>query len=172
MTTQIVERIAFEVDGEGDPVLLIHGLGGTSNTWTPIMSALARHKAIRLDLPGSARSAAVARAALDRAFRAGGAARVERSRRRARARDGAFAGHHRGQHLAVPSPAWCAASRCLARCLRRPMQRVRTFGARGQKARSEGIAGMQAIADALVQAATSAETKAKRPAAVASCANR
>jgi len=58
MTTQIVERIAFEVDGEGDPVLLIHGLGGSSNTWTPIMSALARHKAIRLDLPGSARSAA------------------------------------------------------------------------------------------------------------------
>src|SRR5262245_6511684 len=59
MPTQIVERIAFEVDGEGDPVLLIHGLGGSSNTWTPIMPALVRHKCIRPDLPGSARSARV-----------------------------------------------------------------------------------------------------------------
>src|SRR5258706_588446 len=31
----------------------------------------------------------------------------------------------------------------------------------------EGVAGMQAIADALVQAATSAETRARRPAVVA-----
>ena len=41
MVTQVVERIAFEVDGEGDPVLLIHGLGGSSNVWTPIMITLA-----------------------------------------------------------------------------------------------------------------------------------
>jgi len=39
--------------------------------------------------------------------------------------------------------------------------------ARGEKARKEGAAGMQAIADSLLQAATSAETKAKRFAAVA-----
>src|SRR5512132_629245 len=57
MATQVVERIAFEVDGEGDPVLLIHGLGGSSNVWTPIMSALVRYKCMRPDLPGSARSA-------------------------------------------------------------------------------------------------------------------
>jgi hypothetical protein len=31
--------------------------------------------------------------------------------------------------------------------------------ARGEKARSEGIVGMQAIADALVQASTSGETR-------------
>jgi pimeloyl-ACP methyl ester carboxylesterase len=34
---------------------------------------------------------------------------------------------------------------------------------RGEKARAEGEAGMQEIANALVQAATSAETRAKRP---------
>src|SRR4029450_9699113 len=72
MTTQIVERIAFEVDGEGDPVLLIHGLGGSSNTWTPIMAALARHKAIRVDLPGSARSATGQGALSIARFRQGG----------------------------------------------------------------------------------------------------
>ena len=39
--------------------MLVHGLGGTSNTWTPVMGALARHRAIRPDLPGSGRSARV-----------------------------------------------------------------------------------------------------------------
>jgi len=167
MTTQIVERIAFEVDGEGDPVLLIHGLGGSSNTWTPIMSALARHKAIRLDLPGSARSAAaqgplsIARfvqAAL-RVLSAVGVTRVH------------VIAHSLGtivaQHLAVAEPGMVR-SLALFGPLPAPPDAARpNIRARGQKARSEGIAGMQAIADALVQASTSAETKAKRPAAVA-----
>ncbi len=39
--------------------------------------------------------------------------------------------------------------------------------ARGEKARSEGEAGMQAIADGIVQGATSSETRARQPAAVA-----
>jgi pimeloyl-ACP methyl ester carboxylesterase len=42
-----------------------------------------------------------------------------------------------------------------------------TVRARGDKARSEGAAGMQAIADALVQSVLATETKAKRHAAVA-----
>src|SRR5690606_2062868 len=33
MATRFVERMAVEVDGEGDAVLMLHGLGGTSNTW-------------------------------------------------------------------------------------------------------------------------------------------
>ena len=32
MATAIVERMAVEIDGEGDAVLMLHGLGGTSNT--------------------------------------------------------------------------------------------------------------------------------------------
>ena len=59
MATRFVDRVAVEIDGEGDAVLLIHGLGGSSNVWTPVMPALARHRAIRPDLPGSARSARV-----------------------------------------------------------------------------------------------------------------
>src|SRR5438552_9875088 len=39
--------------------------------------------------------------------------------------------------------------------------------ARGEKARAEGDAGMQAIADALVQGAISTETRTRRPVAVA-----
>src|SRR4030095_14122600 len=56
MPTQIIERMAVECDGEGEAVLLIHGLGGTSNVWTPVLPALSRHRAIPPDLPGSGRS--------------------------------------------------------------------------------------------------------------------
>lgn len=55
----LVERIAYEVAGSGEPVLLIHGLGGTANTWTPLRAAFARHKCVALDLPGSGRSSRV-----------------------------------------------------------------------------------------------------------------
>ncbi len=58
MSTQFVERVAVEVDGDGDPVLMIHGLGGTSNVWTPLLPALTRFRTIRPDLPGSGRSSA------------------------------------------------------------------------------------------------------------------
>ena len=59
MATQFVERIAVETDGSGDDVLLIHGLGGTSNVWMPLMPSLMRHRTVRPDLPGSGRSARV-----------------------------------------------------------------------------------------------------------------
>jgi len=51
-----VERMAVEIEGEGEPVVMIHGLGGTSNTFTPVLAAFARHRTIRFDLPGSGRS--------------------------------------------------------------------------------------------------------------------
>ena len=56
MATQFIERMAVETDGEGEPVLMIHGLGGTSNVWTPVLPALSRHRTVRPDLPGSGRS--------------------------------------------------------------------------------------------------------------------
>ena len=37
-------------------MLMIHGLGGTSNVWTPVLPAMSRQQAIRPDLPGSGRS--------------------------------------------------------------------------------------------------------------------
>jgi pimeloyl-ACP methyl ester carboxylesterase len=53
-----IDKACVEDDGEGDAVLCLHGLGGTSNTWTPLMPALAGYRVIRPDLPGSGRSAA------------------------------------------------------------------------------------------------------------------
>ena len=52
MTFHWVGRVAVEEEGEGPAVVCVHGLGGSSNTWTPLMPALARHRVIRIDLPG------------------------------------------------------------------------------------------------------------------------
>ena len=41
----IIDSLAVEEDGEGDAVLCLHGLGGDSNTWTPLMPALAGYRA-------------------------------------------------------------------------------------------------------------------------------
>ncbi len=60
MSTEFVNRIAVEVEGQGDAVVCIHGLGGSSNNWTPVMGAFSRFRVLRIDLPGSARSHAVA----------------------------------------------------------------------------------------------------------------
>src|SRR4051794_40686922 len=59
MPLHLIARAAIEDDGEGDAVVCLHGLGGDSNTWTPLMPALAGYRVVRPDLPGSGRSAAV-----------------------------------------------------------------------------------------------------------------
>jgi 3-oxoadipate enol-lactonase len=56
MTTHMIGRMAVEVEGSGDAIVLLHGLGGSSNTWAPLMPTLSRFQTIRLDLPGSGRS--------------------------------------------------------------------------------------------------------------------
>ena len=52
--------VAVEDDGPRDApaVILVHGLGGTSNAFQPQVPALCRtHRVIRIDLPGAGRSA-------------------------------------------------------------------------------------------------------------------
>src|SRR5262249_56544795 len=68
----------------------------------------------------------------------------------------AVASPRRGRSLALFGPLLC------------PPDVARAgIRARGAKARAEGEAGMQAIADQLVQSAISAETRTRRPVAVA-----
>jgi pimeloyl-ACP methyl ester carboxylesterase len=44
---------AMHVAGEGSPLVLLHGLGGTWDIWKPVLPALeARHRVIALTLPG------------------------------------------------------------------------------------------------------------------------
>jgi pimeloyl-ACP methyl ester carboxylesterase len=167
MATHFVERMAVEIDGEGDAVLMLHGLGGTSNTWTPLLPAVARFRRIRPDLPGSGRSERVeGPLSLERfvtaALRALAAAGVESAH---------VVAHSMGtivaQHLAALHPAAVKSLALFGPLFAPPEPARANIRARAQKARSEGVPGMQQIADALVQASTSATTKAKRPAAVA-----
>jgi len=55
-----VERIAFGREGSGEPLLLVHGLGGDRSSWTPVFEELARgFDTIAVDLPGFGASAAL-----------------------------------------------------------------------------------------------------------------
>jgi len=51
------KELAVEVTGDGPPVVLVHGLGGTSNFYQPQVAALAeRFTVVRPDMEGSGRS--------------------------------------------------------------------------------------------------------------------
>jgi len=167
MPTQFIERMAIECDGEGEAVLMIHGLGGTSNVWTPVLPALARHRTIRPDLPGSGRSHRVEGPLTIGRFveamqHVCATLRLDRVH---------VAAHSLGTivalHLAVTTPR-LVKSLALFGPLASPPDAARPgIRARGAKARAEGEAGMQAIADTLLTTAVSTETRTRRPVAVA-----
>ena len=53
-------RLSVDVHGAGEPLLLIHGLGGTANAWAPVVAAFASTMQVIVpDLPGAGRSAPV-----------------------------------------------------------------------------------------------------------------
>jgi 3-oxoadipate enol-lactonase len=61
------KKIAVEIAGSGEPLILIHGLGGTANVWGAQLPALAhKFKVIRYDLEGSGRSPAASSLSLAR----------------------------------------------------------------------------------------------------------
>ena len=167
MTFHQFDRIAVEDDGEGDAVVCVHGLGGTSNTFTPLMPVLARFRVVRIDLPGSGRSHRV-EGALSMASMADAALSVCARLNIERAH---WVGHSMGtivlQHLAAAEPKRVR-SLALFGALPAPPDAARAaLRARAAKARAEMVGGMQSIADALVLAATSADTRQRLPGAVA-----
>ncbi|MGZ3341443.1 MAG: alpha/beta fold hydrolase [Reyranella sp.] len=166
----LVGRIAVDIEtptGGGDGALCIHGLGGTSNTWTPLLPALSRFTVVRFDLPGSGRSHRLEGAlSIDGFVEA--CLRVLASRNMERVH---VLGHSLGTivaaHLAAREPRAVRSLALFGPLLAPPDVARANIKARAAKARGEGVAGMQAIADTLVQASTSAETRARRHAIVA-----
>lgn len=167
MPLHTIERVAVEEEGEGEAVVCLHGLGGTSNTWTPLMPALAGYRVIRPDLPGSGRSAA-----------AGGELSIEKLAecvatvcQRLNVSRAHVLGHSMGtivaQHLAVAQPRLVRSLALFGPLIAPPETARANIKARGEKARSEGARGMHDIALALVQASTSADTRARQPVATA-----
>jgi pimeloyl-ACP methyl ester carboxylesterase len=166
MAFHLTERLAVEDEGEGDAVVCVHGLGGGSNSFTPLMGALAGHRVVRADLPGSARSAA-ATGPLSMERYADAVIAVCRQLGVGRAH---FVGHSMGtivcQHLAASNPA-LVRSLALFGPLIAPGEPARAaMRARAAQARG-GPGAMQAIAQTLVQAALSADTRQRMPAAAA-----
>lgn len=56
MTTTITANMCMEQEGEGPAIILLHGLGATSNSFQPLMPALGGRRVVRPDLPGAGRS--------------------------------------------------------------------------------------------------------------------
>ncbi|USX19582.1 alpha/beta hydrolase [Oxalobacteraceae bacterium OTU3REALA1] len=167
MTTHLIEGLVVEVDGEGPAVVCVHGLGGTSNTWTPLLPALQGHRIVRIDLPGSGRSA-LRGAELDIESMADA---VESVCRHLAVSKAVFLGHSMGtivcQHVATRSPSLVAGLALFGPLLCPPDAGRPGILARAEKAASGGVAALQEIADAIVAGATSRETKEEQPAVLA-----
>ncbi len=164
MADVLVGRIAVEVEGEGPDVMLVHGLGGSSNSFQTVMPALAGCRVIRPDLPGSARSPRPAgdpdlgklATAVIEVARALGVSSMH------------LVGHSMGtlvcQHVAADKPDLMRSLTLFGPILAPPDAARERLAGRGATARSEGMAG---IADAVATAGVSGDTRANNPLAVA-----
>ena len=98
LETRVARSVEYHVGGEGDAVLLVHGLGGSAENWVEVVPELIRrHRVIAIDLPGHAGSAALAQGATMDDFAAATAAVLEAER------DGSavVAGHSLGGLVAL-----------------------------------------------------------------------
>jgi 3-oxoadipate enol-lactonase len=167
MSLHLFERVAVEDEGEGDAVVCVHGLGGSSNSFTPLMPVLARHRVLRIDLPGSGRSqSAEGSLSITRFVDA-----VQSACQRLGVTRAHLVGHSLGtivcQHLAVAAPALVRSLTLMGPLMAPPDAARSALRARADKARSEGLLGMHAVTHALMQGAVSAHTREQLPLAVA-----
>lgn len=164
MSTVATARLKAEVEGEGPPVIFVHGLGGSSNSFQPLLGTLAGYRCLRPDLPGSARSALphetlsislLVKAVTD-AAKALGACPAH------------LVGHSMGslicQHIAATIPE-AVLSLTLFGPILEPADAARTrLRDRARLARMEG---MDVVADQVVAAGLSSATKSANPVATA-----
>jgi len=166
MAFQMIDRVAVEDEGEGPAIVCVHGLGGSSNSFTPLMPAMARHRVVRIDLPGSGRSQ-----------RFEGALSIEgyvdcmlRVCERIGIARAHWVGHSMGtivcQHIAAAHAGRVASMALFGPLIAPPDTARAAMKTRASKAR-EGASGMQEITQALMQAAISADTRERQPVAVA-----
>ncbi|MEA3127629.1 MAG: hypothetical protein QOD67_4648 [Caballeronia sp.] len=167
MATTQVQGLFVEVEGDGAPVVCIHGLGGSSNNWTTVMAAFEGRRVIRIDLPGSARSPLPSqKLSIDVYVDVIASVLVE-----LKAEQSDVVAHSMGtvvaQHLAIRHPRLVKSLALFGPLLAPPDAGRDGMRQRAALAREKGIPGVQDIADAIVKGATSDETKAQRPVAVA-----
>jgi len=156
----MAQNMAVEVHGNGDPVILVHGLGGTSNVFGPQVGVLSRYfQCIRPDLPGSGRTPATGELSIpglaDAILELMDSRNIDRAH---------LVGHSLGtivcQHVAAKRPDRVRSLALIGPLFAPPEPARPALRDRAAKARAEGMVG---IADAIVQGGTSADTKANRP---------
>jgi pimeloyl-ACP methyl ester carboxylesterase len=158
------KAIAVEEHGEGDPIVMVHGLGGTSNGWSPQVGPLSKFfRVVRLDLEGSGRSPATGDLSIA-SFAADVLAVMDEL-----SIDAAhLCGHSMGtivcQHIAAEHPERVKSLALLGPLAEPPEPARGAIRDRAALARKDG---MVPIADTLVQVAISAETRAHQPAIAA-----
>ena len=164
MSTVATARLKAEVAGEGTPVIFVHGLGGSSNSFQTLMPAMNGHRCVRPDLPGSARSKLphekltiewLAQIVIETAQNLG-------------ACPGHLVGHSLGtivcQHVAARVPDAVLSMTLFAPILEPSDSMRERVRDRARIARSQG---MCAVADAVVDAGLSSSTKANNALAAA-----
>ncbi len=153
-------ELAVDVFGEGEPILLVHGLGGSSNFWRPVINEFSsQFKLIVPDMPSAGRSendpslsiSSMASDMLDLLDAMG----IEKAR---------VMGHSMGtivcQHMTAMAP-----DRVLDLVLLGPLSQAPEPARPALKDRA-GLArekGMESIADIIADVALSKDTKASNP---------
>ena len=161
-TLQGMKTSSLEYDdaGAGEPVVLIHGLGGNANVWGAQRSTLAREfRVLCPDLPGCGRSKPAGGTSIDTLVDD-----VVAFLDHLGIVSAHVAGHSLGsvivQHLAVRYP-----GRVRRIALVGPIQVPTEAGLKSLRDRARQARGgeLAAIADATVQAGTAAQTRTERP---------
>ena len=164
MPTQTFGNVAVEFDGVGDSVIMVHGLGGTSNTWTPQMPLFANgYQSIRPDLLGAGRTPPGTFVSIETLVECVSDIVMSLGIQNAH-----VLGHSMGtivcQHLAVAHSSLVRSLALFGPLLEPPAPARQALRDRAALARRDGMAE---IADSVVQAGTSRETKEHQPATVA-----
>lgn len=150
MTDIAVGSMLMEGEGAGPPVVMVHGLGGTSNSFQTLLSALQGYRVYRPDLPGAGRSPL--RPGLPGLK--GLAVAVEDFLKAAEIEKAHFVGHSMGtlicQALAAKCPEKVASLALFGALTEPPVAARQALKERAELARRTGMA---AIADAVSSAA-------------------
>lgn len=167
MSLHFIDRIAVEIEGDGDAIICIHGLGGSANVWSPMLHGLSGYRIVRIELPGSARSSRFegplsislfADLVIEVCSRLG----IDRAH---------WMGHSLGtiviQHIAAKLPKLVTTQMLLG-----PLSEASEFSrepirARALRARTGGLSAMKEIADQLIPTSLSTQTISQQPVVVA-----
>jgi len=168
MQIERIQGMAVEDTQNGHPsVICVHGLGGTSNTWSAMLSAFEGHRLIRVDLPGCGRAPPLKGEVSVQGLVANLVALCENKS----IEQAHWVAHSMGtvlcQHLAALHPRLIK-SLVLFGPIVVPSEQARSgLRSRAQAVEDAGDLGMQSVADQLLKTAISPHSRTHSPVSLA-----